>query len=83
MVKNMLVLRFGNPMFGAIWDCNFIDNVQVRRQPGDCRSLTLTVPQISMTEAIGTEGRGGYFDDVGVIRDIMQNRRSSFTRWIA
>ena len=27
-----------------------------------------------MTEGIGTEGRGGYFDDVGVIRDIMQNR---------
>ena len=30
--------------------------------------------QISMTEAIGTEGRGGYFDDVGIIRDVMQNR---------
>lgn len=29
MVKNMLVLRFGNPMFGAVWDCNHIDNVQV------------------------------------------------------
>ena len=28
-----------------------------------------------MSEGIGTEGRGGYFDDVGVIRDIMQNRR--------
>ena len=27
-----------------------------------------------MSEGIGTEGRGGYFDDVGVIRDIMQNR---------
>ena len=34
MVKNMLVLRFGNPMFGAIWDCNYIDNVQVRIQKG-------------------------------------------------
>ena len=29
MVKNMLVLRFGNPMFGAIWSCESIDNVQV------------------------------------------------------
>ena len=28
-----------------------------------------------MTENSGTEGRGGYFDDVGVIRDIMQNRK--------
>ncbi|KAL9059414.1 MAG: hypothetical protein Q9206_001487 [Seirophora lacunosa] len=28
MVKNLLTLRFGNPMFGALWDCNHIDNVQ-------------------------------------------------------
>lgn len=27
-----------------------------------------------MTEDKGTEGRGGYFDDVGIIRDVMQNR---------
>lgn len=27
-----------------------------------------------MTENIGTEGRGGYFDNVGIIRDVMQNR---------
>ena len=27
-----------------------------------------------MTEDAGTEGRGGYFDDVGIIRDVMQNR---------
>ncbi|KAL9595661.1 MAG: hypothetical protein Q9219_006294 [cf. Caloplaca sp. 3 TL-2023] len=56
MVKNVMTLRFGNPIFGALWDCNHIDNVQ-----------------ISMTEAIGTEGRGGYFDDVGIVRDVMQN----------
>lgn len=31
-----------------------------------------------MTEAIGTEGRGGYFDGVGIIRDVMQNRLSAF-----
>lgn len=30
-----------------------------------------------MTETIGTEGRGGYFDDVGIIRDVMQNRLSA------
>lgn len=30
-----------------------------------------------MTEAIGTEGRGSYFDDVGIIRDVMQNRTSA------
>lgn len=29
--------------------------------------------QISLKEAFGTEGRGGYFDSVGIIRDVMQN----------
>ncbi|CCK70554.1 glucose-6-phosphate dehydrogenase KNAG_0E02950 [Huiozyma naganishii CBS 8797] len=29
--------------------------------------------QISFKEAFGTEGRGGYFDNIGIIRDVMQN----------
>jgi len=29
--------------------------------------------QITFKETIGTEGRGGYFDEFGIIRDIMQN----------
>lgn len=29
--------------------------------------------QISWTEDIGTEGRAGYFDQYGIIRDVMQN----------
>ncbi|XP_056645684.1 glucose-6-phosphate 1-dehydrogenase isoform X1 [Diorhabda carinulata] len=29
--------------------------------------------QISFKEPFGTEGRGGYFDEFGIIRDIMQN----------
>jgi len=29
--------------------------------------------QITFKEAIGTEGRGGYFDEFGIIRDVMQN----------
>lgn len=28
---------------------------------------------ISFKEPFGTEGRGGYFDDIGIIRDVMQN----------
>ena len=78
MVKNMLVLRFGNPMFGAVWDCNHIDNVQVSAFDIRLGSSKLNPHKITMTEAIGTEGRGGYFDDVGIIRDIMQNRKSMF-----
>jgi glucose-6-phosphate 1-dehydrogenase len=29
--------------------------------------------QITFKEPIGTQGRGGYFDPVGIIRDVMQN----------
>ncbi|KAJ1925211.1 Glucose-6-phosphate 1-dehydrogenase [Tieghemiomyces parasiticus] len=29
--------------------------------------------QITFKEAFGTQGRGGYFDEYGVIRDVMQN----------
>lgn len=59
MVKNILILRFGNEFFGATWNRNHIDNVQ-----------------ITFKEPFGTEGRGGYFDEFGIIRDVMQNRKS-------
>src|ERR1700721_2046775 len=29
--------------------------------------------QITFKEPFGTEGRGGYFDNYGIIRDVMQN----------
>jgi glucose-6-phosphate 1-dehydrogenase len=35
--------------------------------------------QISFKEPFGTEGRGGYFDEFGIIRDILQNRASQNT----
>ncbi|EEH19267.1 glucose-6-phosphate 1-dehydrogenase [Paracoccidioides brasiliensis Pb03] len=56
MVKNILILRFGNEFFGATWNRHHIDNVQ-----------------ITFKEPFGTEGRGGYFDEFGIIRDVMQN----------
>ncbi|KAI9014918.1 glucose-6-phosphate dehydrogenase [Gaertneriomyces semiglobifer] len=56
MVKNLMILRFANVFLGAIWNRNFIHNVQ-----------------ITFKEPIGTEGRGGYFNEFGIIRDIMQN----------
>lgn len=30
--------------------------------------------QVTFKERVGTEGRGGYFDDFGIVRDVMQNR---------
>lgn len=56
MVKNMLVLRFANSFFGAVWNRNYISNIQ-----------------ITFKEPFGTEGRGGYFDEFGIIRDVLQN----------
>ncbi|KAI9207835.1 glucose-6-phosphate dehydrogenase [Polychytrium aggregatum] len=56
MVKNLMVIRFANIFFSAVWNRFYIDNVQ-----------------ITFKEKIGTEGRGGYFDEFGIIRDIMQN----------
>jgi len=32
--------------------------------------------QITFKEPFGTEGRGGYFDEFGIIRDVCQNRES-------
>lgn len=59
MVKNLMILRFANVIFGSVWNRHSIDNVQ-----------------ITFKEKIGTEGRGGYFDEFGIIRDVMQNRKS-------
>ena len=30
-------------------------------------------PQVIFSENFGTEGRGGYFDQYGIIRDVIQN----------
>lgn len=57
MVKNLLVLRFGNVFLDASFNKNYISNVQ-----------------ITFKEPFGTEGRGGYFDEFGIIRDVCQNR---------
>ncbi|KAF9933147.1 Glucose-6-phosphate 1-dehydrogenase [Linnemannia zychae] len=56
MVKNLMILRFANVIFGSVWNRQCIDNVQ-----------------ITFKEKIGTGGRGGYFDEFGIIRDVMQN----------
>lgn len=56
MVKNVLILRFANIFFNAVWNRTHIKNVQ-----------------IVFKETLGVEGRGGYFDEYGIIRDVMQN----------
>ena len=56
LVMNLLVLRFANVCFGAIWNRQHIKSVQV-----------------IFKEEVGLDGRGGYFDEYGIIRDVMQN----------
>lgn len=66
MVKNLLIMRFGNPFFDAGLNNKLVDNVQ-----------------ITFKEPFGTEGRGGYFDEFGIIRDIQQNHLSQVLSLLA
>jgi glucose-6-phosphate 1-dehydrogenase len=55
-VQNLLVFRFSNPIFEAIWNNRHIDHVQ-----------------ITVSEEIGIGTRGHFFEEAGIIRDIVQN----------
>uniref|UniRef100_A0AAY4B3X7 Glucose-6-phosphate 1-dehydrogenase n=2 Tax=Clupeocephala TaxID=186625 RepID=A0AAY4B3X7_9TELE len=57
MVQNLMVLR---------WFGNRIFGPIWNRDSVACVVLTFKEP-------FGTQGRGGYFDDFGIIRDVMQN----------
>lgn len=35
---------------------------------------------IELKESFGCEGRGGYFDEFGIVRDVLQNRESWASR---
>jgi len=43
----------------------------------------ITSVQITFKEDIGTEGRGGYFDKYGIIRDVMQNHLTQIVSLVA
>lgn len=55
-VQNLLVFRFGNPIFEAIWNNHNIEHVQ-----------------ITVAEEIGIGTRGSFFEEAGLLRDIVQN----------
>ena len=55
-VQNLLVFRFGNPIFESVWNSKFIDNVQ-----------------ITVSEEIGIGSRAKFFEEAGLLRDIVQN----------
>lgn len=55
-VQNLLVFRFCNPIFEALWNNRYIDHVQ-----------------ISVCEELGIGTRGHFFEQSGILRDIVQN----------
>eukprot|EP01084_Bolivina_argentea_P101808 182465_1 len=56
MVQNIIVFRFANVVWDAIWNRKYIRCIK-----------------ISMKETAALDGRGGYYDEYGVIRDVLQN----------
>ncbi len=55
-VQNIMAFRFANAIFEPIWNCNYIEQVQ-----------------ISVTEKLGVEERGEYYEGAGALRDMIQN----------
>ncbi len=54
--QNLMVLRFANTVFEALWNHRYVENVQ-----------------ITASEPLGVEGRAGYYESSGALRDMVQN----------
>jgi glucose-6-phosphate 1-dehydrogenase len=55
-VQNILIFRFANSLFEAVWNNRYIDHMQ-----------------ITVGEEIGIGTRGAFFEEAGILRDIVQN----------
>jgi glucose-6-phosphate 1-dehydrogenase len=65
-VQNLLVFRFGNPIFESVWNNRYIDNVQ-----------------ITVAEEIGIGTRGRFWEEAGMLRDIVQNHMMQLLSLVA
>lgn len=65
-VQNILVFRFGNSIFEALWNNRHIDHVQ-----------------ITVAEDIGIGTRGAFFEEEGLLRDVLQNHMMQLLSLVA
>lgn len=65
-VQNLMVFRFGNPIFESMWNNRYIDHVQIT---------------VSEDHGVGT--RGHFFEEAGMLRDIIQNHMMQLLSLIA
>ncbi len=65
-VQNLLVFRFANSIFEAIWNRKYIDSVQM-----------------TVGENIGIGTRGRFWEETGLLRDMIQNHVSQLLSLVA
>lgn len=65
-VQNLLVFRFANSIFEALWNNRYIDHLQ-----------------ITVAEDIGIGTRGKFFEEAGLLRDIVQNHMMQLLSLVA
>jgi glucose-6-phosphate 1-dehydrogenase len=66
-VQNLMVLRFANSIFEPLWNTKYIDHVQIT--VAEDEGLAQYDPKTG--EMVAT--RAGYYEDIGALRDIVQN----------
>ena len=77
MVQNLVVLRFVVSPLNSAYKHRFYRLGNRFISPSWTRDHIASI-SISFKEDFGTQGRGGYFDASGIIRDVMQNHVSRF-----
>lgn len=65
-VQNLLVFRFGNPIFESSWNRDRVERVE-----------------ITVAESIGVGTRGAHYDDIGVLRDMVQSHLTQILTLVA
>ena len=85
-LQNLIAMRFSNIFFEPIWNRNYVSSVQITFKEnfgtqGAVRASSSALQKrrsalmalAYSNELVVRAGRGGYFDEFGIIRDVMQN----------